>query len=464
LIGAALGLLAGLLLASGGMPARARVSGQFTEAAGAPGLISYQGYLEQANGQPFSGSAAMRFAIYAADRGGAPLWQETQTGVRVGEGFFTAYLGSVAPLRSATFEETTRYLQVTVDLGAGEQTLPRQRLTAVPYALQAQAAASVHWSGITGIPSKIGADYEHVIVVAKNGGDHTSVAAALNSIAGPAADNRFLVWVAPGIYDETELAHVRPYVHLRGAGPNVTILTSGRSAATPGETAATLSLDDNGRISDMTVRNAGSGTYGIGVWSSQATRDTLVDGMVIEAAGAGGLGHYAVYLNDAEPVIRNSRLRSYGATGFGTAVNAALGIINISGSFPQPLIEGSVLLGGAANTDERSCATNSGTGFAIQYINAAPLVRNSQLCGDHRTIFGGTNGSAQVVGSQLQVSSNTSAVLFETTGSASVLLASSAVFYVSNKHTGNGGLTCVHSYKSNYTPASDGITPAAACN
>lgn len=464
LIGMALALLAGLLFASGAVPVRARVVGQLAQAAGVPGLISYQGYLEQANGQPFSGSATMRFAIYAAPSGGGPLWEETQAGVRVGAGFFTAQLGRVAPLSAATFEGATRYLQVTVDIGAGEETLPRQHLTAVPYALQSQAAASVPWSGITGIPSDLGASYEHVIVVAKSGGDYSSVAAALSSIAGPSADNRFLIWVAPGIYNESELAHVRPYVHLRGAGPNATVLASGRTAASPGEAAATVRLEDNGRVSDITVRNSGTGTFGIGIWSSDATRAAVVEGAVVEAIGAGGVGHYAVYLNDSEPTIRDSRLRSYGATGFGTGVNAAIGIINVSGGFPQPLIEESMLLGGAANTDEQSCATNSGTGFAIQYVNAAPLVRDSYLCGDHRGIFGGTNGIARVVGSQVQVSGTTGAFLIETTSAAAVTMASSGAFYGANKHTGTGGLTCVHSYKANYTAASDGTTAATACN
>jgi hypothetical protein len=464
LFGTAVALLVGLLFAAGSAPARARVVGQLVQAGGAPGLISYQGYLEQADGQPFSGTATMRFAIYAAPSGGAALWEETQTGISVGAGFFTAQLGSATPLSATVFEGDARYLQVTIDLGAGEQTLPRQRLTAVPYALQAQVAASVPWSGITGAPSDLGASYENVLVVAKSGGDYTSIAAALNATVGASADNRFLVWVAPGVYTESELARVRPYVHLRGAGPNATVLTSGRSAASPGEAAASLRLEDNGRVSDITVRNTGTGSYGIGIWSSDASRGALIDGIVVESIGAGGLGHYAVYLNDSEPTIRDSRLRSSGATGFGTAVNAALGIINVSGGFPEPLVEGSVLIGGAANTDEKSCATNTGTGFAIQYINAAPLVRDSYLCGDRRGIFGGTNGVAQIVDSQVQVSDTTGAFLIETTNAAGVTLAGAGAFYGTNKHTGNGGLTCVHSYKTNYTAASDGVTPATACN
>lgn len=457
-------LLTVLVFQSNGAPARARVIGQATLSAGAPGLISYQGYLENGAGQPFSGNATMSFAIYATPSGGSALWQETQSNVSVEDGFFTVQLGSIAPLSAAVFDDPTRYLQVTVNIGAGDETLPRQRFTAVPYALQAQSAASVPWSGITGVPDDLGDNYANVIIVAQSGGDYASVAAALNSISNPSANNRYLVWVAPGTYTESELVHVRPYIHLRGAGSNVSVVTSARTGASPNDSAATARLDDNGRISDLTIRNSGSGNFGIGIWSDAATRASVIENVVVEAIGAGGTGHYAVYLNDSEPTIRGSRLQAYGAIGFGTGVNAALGVVNVAGGFPQPLIEGSILVGGSNTTNEQSCAGNSGTGFGIQYVNAAAIVRNSIVCGDRRAIFGGTNGVTRVEGSQLWVSSTGGSFLIETTSAAAITIANSGVFYAGNKHTGTGGLSCVHSYLANYTAASNGTTPATACN
>jgi pectin methylesterase-like acyl-CoA thioesterase len=471
LLAAILSLVAVLFFQANADPARARVIGQATLAVGAPGLISYQGYLEDGAGQPFSGNADMSFAIYATASGGSALWQETQNSVSVGGGFFATQLGSVTPLTAVVFDDPTRYLEVTVNIGAGSETLPRQRLTAVPYAMQAQSAvqaqsaASVPWSGITDVPSDLGGgSYANVINVAQSGGDFTSVATALNSISNPSADNRYLVWVAPGTYTETELVHVRPYIHLRGAGPNVTVVNSTRTGAAQGEAAATARLDDNGRISAITIRNSGTGTFGIGIWSSDATRTTLIDNVVAEAVGTGGTGHYAVYLNDSEPTIRNSRLQAYGATGFGTGVNAALGSVNVSGGFPQPLIEDSVLLGGSSTINEKSCAGNSGTGFGFQYTNTAATIRDSFVCGDHRAIFGGVNGITRVEHAKLWVSSTTGAFLIEMTNAATVTIANSGVFYAGNKHTGTGNMTCVHSYLGNYTAASNGANSATACN
>jgi hypothetical protein len=437
------------------------VAGQAALQAGAPSLVSYQGFLQDGASQPFDGTTSISFAIYPTLVGGSALWQETQSNVTVTDGFFSVLLGSVTPFSAAAFNEPERYLQVTVDLGAGATTLPRQRLASVPYALHAQEAASVPWSGITGVPSDLGGSYANVIVVAQSGGNFTSVAAALASISNPSATNRYLVWVAPGVYTETNLSHVRQYVHLRGAGPNATVVTSARTNNAPNDTAATARIDDNGRISDLTIRNTGASAIGIGIWSADATRTTVVENVVAEAIGTGGAGHYAIYLNDSEPTIRTSRLRAYGATGAGTGVNAALGVVNVAGGFPQPLIESSVLIGGSSTTDEKSCAGNTGTGFAIQYTSTAAQVRDSILCGDHRTISGAVNGITRVAHSQIWSSSTVGSFLVQTSGGATILVATSQVIFGTNKLAPGSAptsLQCTQSYNGAYADAN------AACD
>ena len=54
--------------------------------------------------------------------------------------------------------------------------------------------------------------YGNVVVVAKSGGDYTSIQAALTDITGVSDTNRYLVWVAPGIYTET--VTMKQYVDL----------------------------------------------------------------------------------------------------------------------------------------------------------------------------------------------------------------------------------------------------------
>jgi hypothetical protein len=268
-------------------------------------------------------------------------------------------------------------------------------------------------------------DHRHtlprVVIVAPSGGDFTSVAAALSSITDASPTNPYLVQVMPGVYAETALVQVGSFVHVRGSGPSTTVVTSSRTAGTPGAAAATVELLELSRLSHLTVRNTGAGTYGLAMFSESTTRGTVVESVTAEAIGAGGLAHYAAYWSDAEATIRDSTLFAGGAVGFGTAVNAAFGSVNISGGFPQALIERSILIGGSNNSLE-NCNDNSGTGFGLQMANSTPLVRHSYICGGHRGI--------------------------------------------GNKFTGAGtGLRCVHAYHlGTWAALSNGTTAGTACN
>ena len=111
---------------------------------GVPNLISYQGYLTDDSGNPIDGTATLTFGIYTDVIGGSLLWSETQPSVPISDGYFSVMLGSVTPLSSETFSEPNRYLQVGVDSGSGTVELPRQQFTAVPYALNAANAWSLH--------------------------------------------------------------------------------------------------------------------------------------------------------------------------------------------------------------------------------------------------------------------------------------------------------------------------------
>ena len=321
------------------------------------------------------------------------------------------------------------------------------------------------WNGSAWVcaPDETGG-YENVITVATSGGDFTSVAAALASISDSSSDNRYVVRVMSGVYTETELAVVKSYVHVQGSGPNATVVTSSRSSGSPSNASATVDLLDHGRISNLTVRNTGTANYGIALYSAETSRAAVVDNVVAEAIGAGGVGHYAAYWNDAEAVIRNSTLFAGGATGFGTSVNAAFGSVNIAGGFPQALIENSRLIGGANNSSE-SCVDNTGTGFGIQLNNSSPMVRDSYICGGHRGVGVYTNGHVQIQNSSVKVSSTGSAFLFEIANSGSISVANSGVSYVGNRFTGAGtGLRCVHAYDlGTYQSKSDGTTSDTAC-
>jgi len=95
-----------------------------------PAGMNFQGRLTDLGGDPLSGSYSVTFRIYNQATGGSPLWQETQTLNADVNGFFSAVLGSLAPI-TLNFDQDY-WIGITV---AGEAEMaPRVKLATVPYA------------------------------------------------------------------------------------------------------------------------------------------------------------------------------------------------------------------------------------------------------------------------------------------------------------------------------------------
>jgi hypothetical protein len=62
---------------------------------------------------------------------------------------------------------------------------------------------------------------ENVLVVAKSGGDYTSIQQAIDA-STPTADDPVLIEIKPGVYTENII--MKSYVHLKGSGPDNTII------------------------------------------------------------------------------------------------------------------------------------------------------------------------------------------------------------------------------------------------
>ncbi len=106
--------------------------------AAVPQTINYQGYLTDADGA-MDGPIDIIFSIYDVEADGTALWTEMQT-VMVYNGVYSVLLGTVDTIGNPldlTFDEQY-WLGVTVDTDS--EMTPRQPLTSVPYALNAQSA------------------------------------------------------------------------------------------------------------------------------------------------------------------------------------------------------------------------------------------------------------------------------------------------------------------------------------
>jgi len=153
-----------------------------TATAGAPlgSSFTYQGQLKD-NGQPATGLYDMQFCMFElADSTVNPIplaCAPDAADIPVENGLFAVALD----FGSSMFSGQERYLEIRVRPGAstGDYTIlaPRQLVRAAPEALHAAAAASVSWSGITGIPAGFADGVDNVGV--------TSVASGAGLTGGP---------------------------------------------------------------------------------------------------------------------------------------------------------------------------------------------------------------------------------------------------------------------------------------
>jgi hypothetical protein len=116
--------------------ALALLSPLFLEAA--PNTISYNGKLVGINGTPLQGANLIQFTICDQISNGNCPWTEQQT-VTFTNGVFSIQLGAVTTLPANIFANTSLYLGVALYTSGNtwEAFTPRQKLTATPFALNA---------------------------------------------------------------------------------------------------------------------------------------------------------------------------------------------------------------------------------------------------------------------------------------------------------------------------------------
>jgi hypothetical protein len=294
--------------------------------------FTYQGRL-MSDGTPVTDSCDMEFRLYADAAGSSQVGSLVSLPVPVADGLFTARLD----FGSDAFNGDARWLSIQVQCTADPSMvdLGLQPLTPTPYALSAP------WSGLSGVPAgfadnvdnnttysagtgldldrgefsilpqyqlpgpcdhgepaefstkdnlwhcgtdNVGLQPSNLVVVAKSGGDFPSIQAAIDSIGDEAANKPYLVWVAPGVYEEQ--VTMAPYVHLQGAGQGATIITKSDSSVTL-YLAAYTSLRDLTVINDSTFYD----TYAVRALASDNVMGTLVASVEAQALDSGTNSH-----------------------------------------------------------------------------------------------------------------------------------------------------------------------------
>lgn len=228
--------------------------------------FSYQGFLRDDNGDPLTDTCDITFRLYDSLTLGNQVGSDDMvTGVVVTNGLFTTVVNDANEFGAAGFDGGGRFLDISVQCsGDATATLlsPRQPINPVPYARFAERFAG----------------YENLIVVAKQGGDFTSVGEAVNAIGvnpvypAASAANRYLVYVAPGVYED-ESVQMKEYVDIEGSGRGVTILTANGGADGIKPESATLVGASNAELRNITVENdsAAPGNWAFAIYTAANT-------------------------------------------------------------------------------------------------------------------------------------------------------------------------------------------------
>ncbi|EFO81370.1 hypothetical protein OSCT_0769 [Oscillochloris trichoides DG-6] len=354
-----------------------------------PTAFTYQGQLMDA-GQPADGSYDLTFRLYDALSGGTQIGNAVAiSGVAVSQGIFTVQLD----FGSAAFTDA-RYLEIQV----GTTTLsPRQPITPVPTALY---AASVPWSGVTGVPADLadgdndttysagvgmalngttfraqGSPYAQVIVVAQSGGDFTSIQAALDSITDASASKPYLVYVAPGVY--AERVTMKAYVTIEGAGQEATIIR-GTGGGSSNASSATVVGASNATLRNLSVQNDGSGnSFAFGIYNNSSS--PAISHVTVTVSG--GTANYGIVNNSSSPAISHVTVTASGGT-------YNYGIANYNSSFP-PISHVTVTASGGTYN------------YGIYNISSSsPTIRDSAITGSTNSIYN-NGGTPKVVYSML---------------------------------------------------------------
>ena len=268
--------------------------------AGAPTVVSYQGEIND-SGTPYDGTGYFKFAVVNA-AGDTSYWSNDTTSTRGDdptagvsvtgdEGLFQVRVGdtgltNMTSLPPSAFSGTERYLRVwfSDDDATYTQLSPDHQFAAVPYALQAQEAADA--DTVDGLhAADLETHYDNVVIVAKSGGDYTTVQGAIDSITDASASNPYLVWVAPGVYNES--VAMKSHVHLQGAGQEATIITSTITNSSLPLTQSTVILASDSSLRDLTVENDGAGNYSVALLASGGVSHSLVVDVTARTYGAG---------------------------------------------------------------------------------------------------------------------------------------------------------------------------------
>jgi hypothetical protein len=316
-------------------------------------------YYEKKTTLSYPKKYTIRFSLWndptSTDQSSSMVWSEEKE-VTLTTAKVRTYLGDTSPLDNVDFSEQL-YVQVERKKADGTYVMigTRDKFSVVPYAL---------WSAN---------GYQNARVVAKKGGQFTSIQSALDSITDASDTNRYLVKVMPGVYNER--VTMKPYVDIEGSGELTTKITyTGSDSLYTG----TVIGASNAELRFLTVENTGGGmTCAVAIYNYLASpRLTHVT-----ATATGGTNNLGMFNDSSSPVMTNVTATATG----GTYNN--YGVYNSSSS---PVM-----------TNVTSTATGGTYSYGVyNYYSSSPVINNSQIKGTTNSVYN-SSSTAKIGASKL---------------------------------------------------------------
>jgi hypothetical protein len=345
--------------------------------AAVPRLVKFSGTLTGSTGQPLSGAVGVTFALYEEERGGAPLWMETQNVQADGNGHYTAMLGSTRNdgMPAEVFASGQgRWLGVQPQ---GEPERPRLLMASVPYALKAVDAETL--GGLPASAFALAGAANHGPVTESAAGPVKpvqSAAAATPNQTGSGTTNYITIWTGTTTLGNSKL-------YQAAASGNVGLGTTTPTAKLEAITGSATGTGVLGYAAATTGANFGvTGT-------STSSTGTGVRGQATATGGA----NFGVYGSTASPAgtgVNGVNTATSGGNGVSGTAKATSGSANgVYGQSASPNGNGvsgnATATSGSANGVSGQTASPDGWGVAGQ---------NNATSGLGAGVLGQTNNPA----------------------------------------------------------------------
>ncbi len=147
-----------------------------------------------------------------------------------------------------------------------------------------------------------------VVTVGTDGGQFNSISDALASISDAAADNRYVIQVAPGAFVETDTLAMKNYVDIEGAGEALTSITCACGDLTETAESAVVAFagpNMHSQLRNLTVTNTGTtvhtsiGVYVGGVPEGEASISNVKVAASGAVTGGGDAAAFGVFVTNS---------------------------------------------------------------------------------------------------------------------------------------------------------------------